>query len=148
MKVGSRIAGAIALAVAIVAAPAYAHHSYAMFDVKKVVTVEGSVKEFLWTNPHGWLRVSAPGAQGKLDEWAVEMGSVSVMAHLGWTPKTLLPGDKISITIHPLKDGAHGGDFVAINSGARDKVVNDGGSQARLKERAAHREEGPADPAH
>ncbi len=147
MKITSMIARAIALAAASVATPALAHHSYAMFDVQKVVTVEGSVKEFLWTNPHGWIRMAVPNAQGKLDEWAVEMGSVSIMAHLGWTPKTLLPGDKISITMHPLKDGAHGGDFVAINSGARDKVVNDGGSQARLKERAAHREEGTADPA-
>jgi hypothetical protein len=129
------MAGAIAVAAA---TSASAHHSYAMFDIDKSLTLEGTVKQFLWSNPHSWIQLVVLDGKGKPQEWAVEMGSVTVMASLGWNPKTLLSGDKINLTLHPLKDGTYGGDFVAINSGGRNKIINDGGSQARLKERAQH----------
>jgi hypothetical protein len=146
VKIRTRVLGAIAIATAAAGPPASAHHSYAMFDVDKKLTVEGTVKEFTWTNPHSWIRLVVLDAKGQAQEWAVEMGSVTILASLGWNPKTLQPGDKISVTVHPLKDGGHGGDFVTINSGGRGKVINAGGSQARLKERAAHRGEAGGNP--
>ena len=131
----SSIAAVIAAAVV---APASAHHSYAMFDVDKNVTVEGTVKEFLWTNPHTWINLIVM-RNGKQTEYPIEMGSVTILAKLGWNPKTLQPGDKVSLTVHPLKSGNPGGDFVELNSGGHNAIKNDGGAQVRGKERAAHR---------
>ncbi len=132
---------AIAIAFAIAAPSASAHHSYAMFDVDKKVSIEGTVKQFMWTNPHSWIRVEVMDAKGKPQEWAVEMGSLTILVGLGWNPKTLQPGDKIRMTVHPMKSGLPGGDFVTLDSGGHNMVKNDGGAQERQKARAAHRAE-------
>jgi hypothetical protein len=133
-------ASAIALAVATMSLPASAHHSYAMFDIGKKVAVEGTVKQFMWTNPHSWIRLEVMDPQGKPQEWAVELGSLTILVNLGWNPKTLQPGDKIRVTVHPMKSGLPGGDFVSLDSGGHSAVKNDGGAQERLKARAARRE--------
>jgi hypothetical protein len=91
------------------AVPAFAHHSFAMFDAEKSISIEGTVKEFQWTNPHSWILMTV-GA----DQWAIEMGAPGGLARQGWVPKTLTPGMKISAIIHPLKDGTHGGQFMAV----------------------------------
>jgi hypothetical protein len=132
------LATAIALVVATTFLPASAHHSYAMFDVDKKVSVEGTVKQFMWTNPHSWIRLEVMDTKGQPKEWSVEMGSLTILVGLGWNPKTLLPGDKIRITVHPMKSGLAGGDFVSLESGGHSAIKNDGGAQERLKERAAH----------
>ena len=129
---------ALAIAAAI-SAPALAHHSYAMFAVDKNIPVEGTVKQFMWTNPHSWIRLEVADATGKQQEWNVEMGSLTILVNLGWTPKTLQPGDKIKMTIHPMKSGLPGGDFVSLDAGGHGKIINDGGTQFREKQRAAHR---------
>ena len=131
-------APALALAGLIISAPATAHHSYAMFSVDKTIPVEGTVKQFMWTNPHSWIRIEVMGQNGKQQEWNVEMGSLTILVNLGWTPKTLQVGDKIKMTVHPMKSGLPGGDFVSLESGGHGAVKNDGGAQERLKQRAAH----------
>jgi hypothetical protein len=113
-----------------------------MFDVEKNISVEGTVKQFMWTNPHSWIRLMVTDAKGQPQEWAVEMGSLTILVSLGWNPKTLLPGDKIRMTLHPMKNGLPGGDFVSLDSGGHNMVKNDGGAQSRLKTRAARRGEG------
>ena len=133
------VPGAALVAAAAFALPASAHHSYAMFAVDKNIPVEGTVKQFMWTNPHSWIRLEVMDPQGKQQEWNVEMGSLTILVNLGWTPKTLLPGDKIKMTIHPMKSGLPGGDFVSLDSGGHNKITNDGGTQFREKQRAAHR---------
>lgn len=133
--------GICAVIPAVVCAPASAHHSYAMFAVDKKVSVEGTVKQFMWTNPHSWIRLEVTDSKGKPQEWAVELGSLTILVNLGWNPKTLQPGDKIRITVHPMKSGLPGGDFVSLDSGGHGSVKNDGGAQERLKERAAHQAE-------
>jgi hypothetical protein len=97
------------LAVAMFAMPASAHHSFAMFDAEKSITIEGTVKEFQWTNPHSWILMNV----GQ-DQWAIELGAPGGLARQGWVPKTLTPGMKVSAVIHPLKDGTHGGQFMAV----------------------------------
>jgi hypothetical protein len=129
----------IAIGVATASLPVSAHHSYAMFDVEKKISVEGTVKEFRWTNPHAWIRMEVMDSKGKPQEWAVEMGSLTILVALGWNPKTLQPGDKITIGVHPMKSGLPGGDFVTLDGGGHNMVKNDGGSQQRQKTRAAHR---------
>src|SRR5262249_3933725 len=117
-------------------------HSYAMFAMDQHITVDATVKQFMWTNPHSWIRMEVVDAKGQPHEWSVEMGSLTILVGLGWTPKTLLPGDKIRMTLHPLKNGGLGGNLGSLDRGGHPGVKNDGGSVNRLKARAEHRGEG------
>lgn len=91
---------------------AVAHHSGAMFDDSKSVTLTGTVNAFQWTNPHCWIQVLVPGPAGAV-EWSVEMGSPSLLVRGGWKPRTLKVGDPITVVIHPMRDGSRGGLFVS-----------------------------------
>jgi hypothetical protein len=94
--------------------PAYAHHSFAMFDrtADKVLS-NAIVKELEWTNPHTWLEVLVTNPDGTVVEWGLECGPINSAKNHGWTKRTFSPGDKIpTLTIHPLKDGRPGGQFV------------------------------------
>jgi hypothetical protein len=103
----------IALALAATSAPAGAHHSAAMYDRAKRFTLEGTVKEFQWTNPHVWIEVVS-AADGK--QWSVECTSINFMTRRGWAPDTLKTGDKIVLVVSPLKDGSKGGAMVSVTS--------------------------------
>jgi hypothetical protein len=106
LSVATILAGAIA-------APAFAHHSFAMFDADKTITVTGTVKEVEWTNPHTWLRVIViDQATGKPTQWGFEMGPPAQQLRRGWKPDSLKPGDKFTLKMHPLKDGSRGGQLV------------------------------------
>jgi hypothetical protein len=89
-----------------------AHHSAAMFDSRKTAVLSGTVIAFQWTNPHCWIQVSVPGEKGPA-EWSVEMGPPSEMFRGGWRPGTLRPGDKVTVTVHPARDGSSGGLFIS-----------------------------------
>ena len=105
--------GLAGVAVTPLAAPALAHHSFSMFDSDKTVTMTGTVKEFEWTNPHSWLRMMVEDqATHKPVQWAFEMGSPGQQARVGWKPDSVKPGDKVTVTIHPLKDGSRGGQLI------------------------------------
>ena len=112
MKFGTL--GLTGIAVAMSAIPVVAHHSFAMFDAEKSKTLEGTVKEFQWTNPHSWILLMVNNAQGQPEQWAIEMGGPGGLARQGWVPKTLTPGMKVKTVIHPLRDGTAGGQFMAI----------------------------------
>jgi hypothetical protein len=109
-----RALGLAGIAFTMSAIPALAHHSFAMFDAEKKVTLDGTVKEFQWTNPHSWILLTVSDAQGKAEQWAIEMGGPSGLARQGWVPKTLTPGMKVQAVIHPLRDGTPGGQFMAV----------------------------------
>ena len=106
--------GIAGVAIAMVAVPALAHHSFAMFDANATTNLDGTVKEFQWTNPHSWILLTVSDAQGKAEQWAIEMGGPSGLARQGWVPKTLTPGMKVQAVIHPLRDGTPGGQFMAV----------------------------------
>jgi hypothetical protein len=82
-----------------------AHHSAAMFDDKKTVTVEGVVKEFQLTNPHSWLLVDVTDKSGKVVTWGFEAEGPSTLRRAGIKPSDLRPGTKLTITGNPMKDG-------------------------------------------
>jgi hypothetical protein len=105
--------GLASIAVAICAIPALAHHSFAMFDADKKVTIAGTVKEFQWTNPHAFILMMVGNGEGQLEQWSIEMGGPGGLARQGWVPKTLRPGMNVSVVMHPLKEG-HGGQFLAV----------------------------------
>jgi hypothetical protein len=102
-------------AVALVAAgSAAAHHSTAMFDMKKDVVLQGTIKEFQWTNPHTWIVFEVPNGAGGTDEYGIEGMSPNYLARVGWDKHTLSSGEKVELTIHPLKDGRKGGFNVSV----------------------------------
>ncbi len=95
-------------------APAFVHHSGAMFDAEKVITVTGMVTEFSWTNPHASFRVDVPNADGKLESWAIEMNSPNNLVHEGWKRSSIKAGDKVTVKLNPLRDGRPGGRYIGI----------------------------------
>jgi len=95
------------------AAPALAHHSANMFDPSKQVVLEATVKEFQWSNPHIWIQVMVPNAKGVEEEWSIEGGSPNLVGRQGWKRNSFKPGEKVSITIRPLRNGDPGGSFVS-----------------------------------
>jgi hypothetical protein len=90
----------------------HAHHSFAMFDFEKDQVIEGVVKEFQWTNPHIWIQVNVASADGKVTEYSVEGSSPNGLRWQGWSRESMKPGDRIVLTIHPMKDGSPGGSYV------------------------------------
>jgi hypothetical protein len=109
-----RAVGLSGVALALSMTSASAHHSFAMFDYMKSVTLEGTVKEFQWTNPHSWILMRVRNPQGVEEQWSIELGTPAGLSHQGWVPKTLTPGMKITALIHPLKDGSRGGRGISI----------------------------------
>src|SRR5258706_15627750 len=102
------------LTAAAFAVPALAHHSFAMFDAEKTVTLNGTVKEFEWTNPHMWLYVMVQDAGGKALEYPLEMQGPGQNMKNGWKQDSLKPGDKVTVEMHPLKTGARGGQLLTV----------------------------------
>ena len=93
---------------------AAAHHSFAMFDQSQTSTVVGTVKEFELINPHGWLRVVVADPDGKLSEWSMELGGPGQAERSGLTREAIHAGDKITVRLHPLRDGSYGGQLVSV----------------------------------
>jgi hypothetical protein len=109
-----RLSYTLLTAMICIASSASAHHSYAMFDANKLVTVDATVKEFQWTNPHSWLQVMIADDKGGAEEWSLELGPLVVLHRWGWKPHSLNPGDKVKVSINPLRDGTHGGRLMSI----------------------------------
>jgi hypothetical protein len=86
-----------------------AHHSFAMFDSSKQMTLSGTVTMFEWTNPHAYIEIDVADAGGAVKHWSVEMGSPSILMQSGWKFKDLKHGDKVTVRISPLRDGKPGG---------------------------------------
>ena len=115
MKKGLRFL--VAIAAVLMASSAFAHHSHAMFDQSKQVTLVGTVKELQWMNPHCWIQVLVPdpnNPQIAPVEWGVEMDSPLAMFRRGWKPDSLKAGDKITVVVNPLRDGQPGGQIVSV----------------------------------
>jgi hypothetical protein len=107
----AKIALATAAAVSLLGGQALAHHSFAMFDNTKNVELDGTVREFQWTNPHSWIQLTVM-ENGQSVEYSIEGTSPNGLARRGWTRTSLKPGDRVKVTMHPLKDGSKGGSFV------------------------------------
>jgi hypothetical protein len=102
------------VAACMYAMPIYAHHSFATFDAERTMALAGTVKEFQWTNPHAWIILQVPGRNSQQAEWAIQLNGPAGLVQQGWRPKTLTPGMPVTITIHPLRDGTNGGQFLML----------------------------------
>jgi hypothetical protein len=94
------------------ALPIGAHHSGAMFDSQKTVTLQGTVKAFQWSNPHCWIQLLVT-RDGMTQEWSVEMAATTELYRSGWRPHTLQAGESVTVLVHPLRDGSSGAQFLS-----------------------------------
>ena len=92
-----------------VSPPAAAHHSFALFDTSKTVSLEGTVKKFDWTNPHSWITFEVLEPDRTVSEWMIELPSAATLARERWHKNYLKPGEKLIMRVNPLKDGRKGG---------------------------------------
>jgi Family of unknown function (DUF6152) len=89
--------------------PAQAHHSAAMFDAQHPRSFTGTVREFQWTNPHCYIQLVVRNEQGQDEEWSLEMGAPIYLYNEGWRRSTVKAGDRLDVTIAPLRNGDKGG---------------------------------------
>jgi hypothetical protein len=115
MKIRSLLS-ALGLALVFLGAspPGWVHHSGAMFDRGRTIEISGVITEFAWTNPHASFKLEVPRSEGDAKIWSIEMNGVSNLVHEGWKRSTLKPGDKVTVTVNPLRDGRPGGWYVSI----------------------------------
>lgn len=105
-----------------------AHHSFSVFDMETERTIEGRVVEFEWTNPHTWTWLDVENEDGSTTRWGLEGMSPNYLGRRGWTKDTLQPGDRVRITIAPLKSGEPGGTFLRVElEDGTEKVMFGGG---------------------
>lgn len=100
--------------VLLAAGSVLAHHSPVMFDRSKKQTINGTVKEFVWTNPHASIQVDVVNAQGATETWGIEMNSPNNLVKQGWKSTILKGGDKVTVVGNPLRAGEHGLLFLSI----------------------------------
>jgi hypothetical protein len=83
----------------------FAHHGTASFDTEKKLTLKGTVTEWFWANPHCFVKFDAQDEKGNVVHWVVETSNPSDMSNLGWTKQTFKPGDQVTVTFQPVKNG-------------------------------------------
>jgi len=103
---------------------ALAHHSFAMFDLGKQVTLAGTVKEFEWTNPHAWIEINVPSDSGPDVLWSVQMNSPNNLTRQGWKRTTLKPGDRVTIIVNPMRDGRKAGLFFKLTKADGETIMD------------------------
>jgi hypothetical protein len=104
-----KILGGGVLATALLSAPAFSHHSNVAFEVTKVETATGVVTEFQWKNPHTWVRMTVNDGKGGKAEWGFEGRAPGVLLRAGWSKKSLVAGETITVDYSPAKDGTKAG---------------------------------------
>lgn len=105
------LAGGLA---ALVSTVALAHHSFAMFDQSRQLSLKGTVTQFQWTNPHAFIHLDVANDSGGTDSWQVELNSPNNLRRQGWRSSSVKPGDHVTLILNPLKDGSKGGLFIAV----------------------------------
>ena len=121
------LTGALALAgtgALFAAIPVAAHHSFAMFDQRKVMTLEGTVTEFQWTNPHSFIEIDVP-QRGGHSHWSIELNSPNNLKRQGWSRSVLKSGEKVTLRMNPLRNGEPGGLFLDLKK-ADGKTLDSG----------------------
>lgn len=122
LKIGIRGA-AVPLAVALLMAPAAAHHSFAMFDNTRSITLHGKVTAYQWTNPHSYLEVDAQDGKGGTKHYTMEMTSPNMLHRGGWSSRTVKSGDVVTAVMAPLRDGQAGGLLLELTLPSGKKML-------------------------
>jgi len=105
------LALALATSGVIVAVPLFAHHGNASYDSTKTVTVKGTVTDYIWANPHVFLKVDAKEKNGNTLHWIIEAQNPLSQTEVGWTKNMFKPGDEVVVEVIPAKNGQPIGRF-------------------------------------
>ena len=119
------LGGVVALLAVCGTAHLNAHHSFAMFDTTKPVTLTGKVTQFQWTNPHAYIELDVPDGNNPPKHWTVELGSTSILMQGGWKFNDVKPDQTITVVLSPLRSGQPGGLLVRITL-ADGRVLSNG----------------------
>jgi hypothetical protein len=111
----TRLLLAATLLLSCLASPVYAHHSIVEFDYTQAYAVTGRVKELQWTNPHSWVQILVPGADGENIEFGFELGAPVFNIRLGWRKDSIVPGDEVTVVYCPSKNGSPRGTLMFIH---------------------------------
>ena len=122
-----RAIGFAGMAAVLLAAPGFAHHSFAMFDQSRVLYMPGLVKDFEFVNPHTWLHLAIVNDKGEASTWSFEAGSVAQLVRLGWSKDSFKVGDRVEVGFRPLKDGSRGGQLMSVKLANGQKVCSNRG---------------------
>ena len=110
----SAVVALIAAGLAVgISRPAAAHHSHAMFDTSREVTITGTVTIYSYRNPHVFLHLDVKNDKGEVASWAVEMSNITQLQMRGIYPSTFKPGDVVTVRLYPLRDGRFGGNYTS-----------------------------------
>jgi Family of unknown function (DUF6152) len=114
------------ITAALSAAPALAHHAFAIFDSSKLLVMPGTVKQFELVNPHAWLHLTVVNDTGAESTWSFEGGSVAQLVSLGWKDSFKI-GDRILVGFRPMKDGSRGGQLMSVTLASGQKLCSNRG---------------------
>ena len=106
MKQRPLIASVLVVALLTAAGVAFAHHGTSGYDMVKVVTLDGTVSKYDWSNPHIIVYLDAKDDTGKVRRWSVELAAPLLMERLGWSKNSVKEGDHLVAEVHPSKNGA------------------------------------------
>jgi hypothetical protein len=120
---------AAGMAAMLFASPAFAHHSFAIFDQTKLEFKIGTLKQLEFVNPHAWVHMLVEDPAGKAVEWSFEAGSPLQLTRLGWKPADFRAGDKITMGYRPMKDGSRGGQVMSVMLANGRKVCSNRGCE-------------------
>ena len=105
----------VLLAGVVVSTPLFAHHGNASFDAGKRLELTGTVTEWDWANPHCWLKFDVKDEKsGKVVNWVVETSNSADMVERGWSKRTFAAGDKVTVTLEPVKSGQPVGRVISV----------------------------------
>ena len=106
--------GSLSATLLLAADVTFGHHSPAVFDRSRQVTISGVVREFRWGNPHSWIHLDVADDEGNIATWSVEMNPATMLGRNGWTRRTLGPGDRVEVKVHPLRNDEKGGQYISV----------------------------------
>jgi len=112
----------IAAALFAVSVPLFAHHGYAAYDTDRQVTLKGTVTKWIWSNPHCLLQLDVTDESGHVTHWIAETENPTAMSRVGWTDKSLKPGDQITLTVLPVKSGNPVGRIIDVVLASGEKL--------------------------
>jgi len=105
---------ALGIGVSIFSLPLFAHHGAAAYDMGKSVILKGTVTQWVWANPHCILQLDVTDDDGQVVQWSAETENPSSMVHYGYTKQSLKPGDQVTVTVVPVKNGKPFGRIVEV----------------------------------
>jgi hypothetical protein len=112
-----------AVGVLLVSVPLIAHHGAAALDTGKEITLRGTVTEWIWSNPHCFLKFDAKDDTGSVRNWAVETQNPTSMTQRGWSRSSFKVGDEVTVIIEPVKNGQPVGRILTAILASGQKLV-------------------------